>query len=231
MEIGKINTLKVARIVAPGAILIDDEENEVLLPGKFITSDITTDAEIEVFLYTDSEDRIVATTQRPNVFIGEIAFLKVVDVTSFGAFVDWGLDKDLFVSHKNQAIKMEKGMGYFITPYFDTYSNRMCGTSKLEFLINNDALTVSQDEIVEVDVFSESKLGYNVIVNKKHWGLIYHNEIFQPIHIGETLSAYVKTVRDDNKLDISLYNKGRVQVDAVSQNILNILKIIIIFWH
>lgn len=224
MEQGKLNTLTIARLVSPGAILNDEEGNEVLLPSKFVTEEMKPDDQIEVFLYTDSEDRIVATTREPYVQIGEFAFLEVVDTTQFGAFVDWGLEKDLFVSLKNQKQRLQVGQKCFITPYYDEFSNRMCGTTKIGFLINNDELTVNENDAVEAIVFSKTDLGYNAIINKKHWGLIFRNEVFQPLQIGDTLSAFVKNIREDNKIDLVLQKSGREQIDSVSENILNVLK-------
>jgi predicted RNA-binding protein (virulence factor B family) len=223
MEIGKINSLKVTRDTPHGMFLEDEEGEDVLLPGKYLKGDEKEGDMIDVFIYNDSEDRLVATTQTPKIQLDEFAVLQVVDVNKFGVFLDWGLDKDLLVPFKEQNKKMIVGKKYLVRMYLDDDTDRLVATGKIRRFLSNDPVTVSEKEMVELIVFSQSELGFDVAINKKHTGIIYRNEVFRPIDIGDKMNGYVKKIREDGKIDVSLQPEASEHVDHSSEVILHAL--------
>ncbi|MET7254083.1 CvfB family protein [Dyadobacter fermentans] len=218
--IGKYNYLTIERVTSVGMFLSDVEGEEVLLPNQYITDDMQVGDQIKVFVYLDSEDRPVATTQTPKIIRNEFAFLEVKDVSEYGAFLDWGLIKDLFVPFREQPKPMEIGEWHVVFLYLDQKSQRLLASAKIDKFLESERLTVAEGDEVDLLVWQKTDLGYNVVVNQYHKGLIYANEVFQPLQIGDSLKGYVKKIREENKLDISLQKTGYEVVEPVAKQIL-----------
>jgi uncharacterized protein len=223
INVGQINKLTVNRITSVGMFLTDGEGNDVLLPNKYIPETLSVDDTIDVFIYTDSEDRIIATTLTPKINLSTFAYLKVKDVTPFGAFLEWGLEKDLFVPFKEQNAKMLEDGNYVVYLYLDEKTNRLVASNKINKFLSNDELTVKIDDEVDLLVFNRTDLGYKVIINNRHEGLIYHNEIFQPVRLGSNIKGFIKNIREDNKIDVALQKSGFVNMDDNTQRIMDYL--------
>lgn len=208
IEQGKNKRLSIVKRSTFGLFLGDDVGEEVLLPNKYCTDDMKPEGEVEVFIYRDSEDRKVATTLTPKIKLHEFALLKVKAVTKVGAFLDWGLEKDLMVPFREQRQNMEEGRWYIVYLDLDAKTDRLYASNRLERFLNNDDLSIKQGDEVGLIVLQKTDLGYSVIVNHKHKGLIFSNEIFQDLNIGAPLKGYVKNIREDNKIDISLQAIG-----------------------
>ena len=222
--IGKYNYLTIERVTSVGMFLSDVEGEEVLLPNQYITDDMQVGDQIKVFVYLDSEDRPVATTQTPRIIRNEFAFLEVTDVSEYGAFLDWGLIKDLFVPFREQPKPMEIGEWHVVFLYLDQKSQRLLASAKIDKFLESERLTVAEGDEVDLLVWQKTDLGYNVVVNQYHKGLIYANEVFQPLQIGDSLKGYIKKIREENKLDISLQKSGYEVVEPVAQQILEEVK-------
>ncbi|PSL28437.1 CvfB family protein [Dyadobacter jiangsuensis] len=222
--IGKYNYLTIERVTSVGMFLSDVEGEEVLLPNQYITDDMQVGDQIKVFVYLDSEDRPVATTQTPKIIRNEFAFLEVKDVSEYGAFLDWGLIKDLFVPFREQPKPMEIGESHVVFLYLDQKSQRLLASAKIDKFLESERLTVAEGDEVDLLVWQKTDLGYNVVVNQYHKGLIYANEVFQPLQIGDSLKGYVKKIREENKLDISLQKTGYEVVEPVAKQILEEVK-------
>ena len=223
LEIGKINNLVVGRFTQHGAYLRDDEDNEVLLPNRYLKQDTKEGDSFDVFLYHDSEDRIVASTDLPYAMAGEVACMEVVDRNSIGAFLDWGLPKDLFLPLSNQGFRVEVGGWYMVGVYVDEMSGRVTATTKLNKLISNETITVGVGDEVEIVIAQHHDLGYRVVINNKNWGMIYENQIFQRVEIGDILKGFVTKISEDYRIDISLQPIGVKQIKNASDTILDIL--------
>lgn len=224
LDIGQYHTLTINRETEPGLFLTNEEGDEVLLPNKYIPETWEIGGEIEVFVYLDHEERPVATTLNPLVKLDEFAFLKCVEVTEFGAFLDWGLEKHLFVPFKEQAYPMKKGGRYLIFCYLDEDTNRLVASSKVHNFLVNTELTVEPFEEVDLIISNKSDLGYNVIVNEIHLGLIYNDEVFQPLNIGDRIKGYIKKTRPDGKIDVTLQRPGYRSIEPNAQRILDELE-------
>lgn len=224
IHIGEQNTLTILRETDNGFYLIDKEENEVLLPNAYIKEGWAIGDEVEVFVFTDSEDRLTATTVVPKIKLDDFALLKVNEVNNIGAFLDWGLPKDLFVPFKEQKTKMKEDKHYVVTMYLDYESERLVASSKIDSFLEFEEINLKEGQEVEVIVYERTPLGFNCIVNKLYKGLIYENEVFRNLNIGEHTTGYIKTVREDNKIDVSLQKVGYVAQDENQEKILNILK-------
>lgn len=222
--IGKYNNLTIARHTSVGLFLEDVQGEEVLLPNRYVTEDMKIDDEITVFVYNDSEDRPVATTEKPYIVRNEFAYLEVKEVNEQGAFLDWGLLKDLFVPFREQPERMREGEKYIVFLYLDHQTNRLIASAKINKYVDNERLLVEENDEVDLLVWERTDLGYNVIVNQYHKGLVYHNEIFKNISVGDRLKGYVKKIREENKLDISLEKLGVEKFEPLSQRILDTLK-------
>ena len=224
IQIGKTNKLKILRNTSVGMYLGDDENNVVLLPKKYVESDFEIGDEIEVFIYNDSEDRIIATRLKPYVEINQFAYLNVSEVTKFGAFLDWGLEKDLFVPFKEQKHKMFEGYSYVVYVYLDELTNRIVASSKVNKFISNEVLTINQGDEVDLLVYNETVMGFTCIINSMHKGLIYHNDIYQDVRVGDQLKGYVKLIREGNLVDLSLQKIGFKHVLSSTDIIMGYLK-------
>ena len=214
MRIGEIQTLRVARVSEFGLYLADEEGNEVLLPNRYVSLTQKVDDEVEVFVYHDSEDRIVATTETPKITAGKVAWLKVVDKNIHGAFLDWGVTgKDLFLPNRNQQGGVLVGSYKPVYMYVDNITERCVATTKLKTDVNNEGVvTLSPRQKVEALIVSESEIGYRAIVENRHWGMIYKNQIFREVKLGDKVEAYVSRITEDNRVDLSLQQKGFAQV-------------------
>lgn len=225
MKVGRIQTLKVNRISDYGLYLADEEGNEVLLPNRYVSLNNAVGDQIEVFVYHDSEDRLVATTERPLITEGQVAALKVVDKNIHGAFLDWGLaGKDLFLPNRNQQGGVIAGRKCIVWMYIDNITGRCVATQKLKAFIDNDVITVEPRQKVDIVVASESPIGYRAIINSRHWGMIYKNQIFQTIAIGDRLEGYVRRITEDNRIDLSLRREGYDGVASSADVLLKLLR-------
>jgi hypothetical protein len=223
-SIGTLNELEVVKTVDFGVYLDGGFHGEILLPKRYVPENCQAGDRLEVFIYLDSEDRLVATTEKPLAIVGEFAMLKVVEVTSFGAFLDWGLMKDLLVPFREQQVKMEKGNSYLVYVYLDNESQRIVATSKLDKCLGNIPVDYEPGEEVDLIIAGKTDLGYKAIVDNSHWGVIYHNEVFKPLQPGEKLKGFIKQVRPDEKIDLRLEKPGYERIDSISQGILDQLK-------
>lgn len=221
LNIGEYHTLKINRETEPGLFLNNGEGDEVLLPNKYIPETYEIGGEIEVFVYLDHEERPVATTLKPLVKLDEFAFLKCAEVNEFGAFLDWGLEKHLFVPFKEQAYPMKKDGRYLIFCYLDEETNRLVASSKVHAFLDNSELTVEPFEEVDLIISNKSDLGYNVIINELHQGLLYNDEIFQHINVGDQMRGFIKKTRPDGKIDVMLQRPGYRSIEPNAQRILD----------
>lgn len=204
--VGELNTLAVNRVSEPGIYLISDDQTEVLLPNAYVNKSMEIGSFLDVFIYTDSEDRLVATTLKPYVYLYEFAFLEVVDNMKFGSFVDIGLPKHILVPKNKQKGTFEIGKRKVLQLLLDDKTNRLIASEKYDLL--KEVKGLEKNAEVEIILYSKTPLGYKVIVNNSYEGMIYHTEIFENLKIGDTKRAYVKNIRDDNKIDISLQKIG-----------------------
>ena len=225
MKVGHIQTLKVNRISDYGLYLVDDEGQEVLLPNRYVSLTNAIGDEIEVFVYHDSEDRLVATTDKPLITEGRVAYLKVVDKNIHGAFLDWGLKgKDLFLPNRNQQGGVLPGRSYIVWLYVDNITGRCVATMKLKPFIDNDIITVKPRQKVDILIASESPIGYRAIIDSRHWGMVYKNQIFQKVQIGDRFEGFVRRITDDNRIDLSLRQEGYDGVASSADTLLAILR-------
>ncbi|OBX21732.1 MULTISPECIES: CvfB family protein [Bizionia] len=208
IKIGEYNTLEILRETEPGLFLEDADGNEVLLPNRYVPKEFKIWDKLDVFVYLDNEERLVAVTDKPYIQRGEFAVLRCNAVTEHGAFLDWGMVKELFCPFREQAFSMKKGGWYLVYCFLDDESNRLVASSKTNQFLDNKELTVEAFQEVDLIVSHPSDIGMNVIVNKKHQGLIFNDDIFQDLSIGDRLKGYVKKIRPDNKLDIGLGKMG-----------------------
>ncbi len=222
IRVGELNLLKINRVSEPGIYLISEDEQEVLLPNCYVKKEMSIGSIIEVFIYTDSEDRLVATTLKPYGMKNDFVSLEVVDSTKFGAFLDMGLPKDLLVPKNKQRSTFSIGSRKVVQIVEDEKTNRLIGTEKFILKKEIENKFTKNDE-VDILIYVKTPLGFKVIVNNTYEGLIYHNEIFENIKIGDRKKGYIKFVRDDGKIDISLQKIGAKKDDDFSQKVLDIL--------
>ncbi len=221
--IGKYNDLTITRDSDQGLYLENPQGEEVLLPNRYVTEEMRPDDRIRVFVYTDSEDRPVATTEKPLAMRDEFAYLEAVDVNNSGAFMDWGLSKDILVPHSEQLTPMERGKKYLVFVHLDRLTNRMIASPRLNRFVDNERLTIAEGDEVDLIIWERTDLGYNVIVNEFHKGLIFESDIFKTLHIGDRMKGYVKKIREENKLDITLEKIGVERFEPLIQRIIDAL--------
>ena len=224
LELGLLNTLRIDRHTAPGIFLMALDGNDVLLPQAYVTDEMIDDSLLEVFLYTDSEDRLIATTLKPTAMLDEFALFEVVDVAPFGAFMDWGLLKDLLVPNMFQKEPFKVGDKRFLRVVYDERTHRLVGTEKLGDFFERKVKGLAPNKEVKILIISKTPLGYKCIVEDKYEGLIYHNEIFEHIELGDERKAYVKTVRKDGNIDLTLRKAGSKKSGSSADKILELLK-------
>jgi len=224
IELGRHHRLTVVRESEQGYYITKDEEDAILLPNRYIPSGLQIDDEVDVFVYSDSQGRPIATTLQPKLTLNEFALLKVTSVTNFGAFVDWGIAKELLVPFREQDQKLQEGQSAVIYLFYDEVSERLVGSAKVRKFLDKENITLEEGEKVNVLVYDKTELGYKVIVNNLHDGLIYRNEVFQEIQVGDRLEAYVKKIRTDGKIDLQLEPFGYSKVAPNAEEILQVLK-------
>ena len=225
VKTGKLNKLKVVKEVDFGLYLDGGDKGEILLPGRYVPENCAVGDEIEVFIYRDSEDRIIATTEKPYVMVGGFACLKVVSVTANGAFLDWGLPKDLLVPFSEMEHKMEEDKRYVVGLYVDEHSDRIVGSAKLDdFLYDESEDEFNVGEEVDLFVANKSDLGYKLIVNESHWGLLHNQEAVRNLKRGENLKGFIKNIRPDGKIDLCLRLLPSEKTGDVSDLILKELR-------
>jgi len=224
VELGKINTLKVVKMLDFGAYLDGDDLGEILLPTRYIPEACAIGDEIDVFVYLDTDDLPIATTELPKVMVEECAYLKVVEVNAVGAFLDWGLPKDLLVPFGEQQKPMKVGEYYVVYVFIDDASHRITASSKLDKFLADSSLYYKEQQKVSLLICGRTDLGYRAVVDDTVMGLIFNSDVFKPIHYGELLTGYIKTVRPDNKLDLALQLVHREALDALSREILGFIK-------
>ncbi|WP_324027934.1 S1-like domain-containing RNA-binding protein [Maribacter sp. BPC-D8] len=223
IELGRINNLEILRDTSVGLFLGDEEGNDVLLPNKYVPTEYEIGEKIKVFCYLDYDERPVATTLEPDIMLGEFRLLQVAEVNEFGAFMQWGLEKHLLVPFREQRVKMKEGQWYVVHCYLDERSGRLVASNKLDRFLSNDTIDLKVWEKVELVVTRQTDLGWEVIVNEKHKGLVYFNEVFKPINIGDVIPGCIKTIRKDNKLDISLQPLGTKVLEPAANKIYEVL--------
>lgn len=221
---GQLNELTVLRASSVGLYLTDEEGNEILLPNKFTTPQMSIGDKLSVFVYTDSEDRPVATTQTPKIFLNQFAALRVVDVAPFGAFLDWGLDKDLLVPAKQQVVPMHVGETHVVYLYQDEETDRLAASSKLNRFFVNEHMQFTEGEQVEALVYEDHFLGYFAVINDACKGLIYKNEVYRDLEVGERLPAWVKKVKPTFEIDLSLQQIGFARFETLKDTLYEYLK-------
>ncbi len=224
LELGTMNVLRVDRDTAPGIYLMAEDGEDVLLPGQYVTEDMIEDCLVEVFLYTDSEDRLVATTRVPKAKLEEMALLEVIDVAPFGAFMDWGLTKDLLVPNMFQKSPFVLGEKRYIKVVYDERTHRLVGTEKLGDFFERRVKGLTPNKEVNILVIAKTPLGFKCIVNEKYEGLIYHSDIFEKIQLGDARVAYVTTVRKDGNVDLVLRKPGSKNSGGSAEKVLALLE-------
>jgi predicted RNA-binding protein (virulence factor B family) len=224
MKLGEINTLRIARETGIGLFLVDETGNEVLLPKRFVPEVFEIDQDLDVFVYNDSEGRLVCTTQKPEITLNSFALLRCRDATDIGAFMEIGIMKDLFVPKKNQNDLIKPGERHVIYMYEDTLTKRLVGTARINALIKEASEDIMPDDEVDILIWNERDMGWGVIVDNQYQGMVYKNQTFEPIAIGERRTAYVNRVREDGKLDILIQKPGAKNIDESAKAVIDALE-------
>lgn len=222
---GHYYTLRVNRISEFGLYLADEEDNEVLLPNRYVSKENQVDDMLDVFVYMDSEDRLVATTDHPLVTVGQAASLRVVDKTIHGAFLDWGLEaKDLFLPRSNQQGRLEIGRETVVFLYTDNVTGRVVATNFLNGFINNVDIDLKPRQEVDILVAAENPVGYRCVIDNRYWGMLYHNQLFRPVQVGDSLKAYVRRITEEGRVDLSLQQQGYDEVKESADRLLAMMR-------
>lgn len=224
VNIGKYNSLRVIKEVDFGVYLDGEGECEILMPLRYVPKDCQIGSLVDVFLYLDSEDRPIATTEKPYAQVGEFAMLRVKSVNKIGTFLDWGIMKDLLVPFREQKVTMTEGRSYLVYVYVDEESRRIVASAKLNKFLDKTLPEYTVGQEVDLVVESETELGYKAIINNSHWGVLYENEVFEQLAKGLKIKGYIKKIRTDNKIDLSMHPLGYEKVDSIAQLILDELK-------
>lgn len=223
-KVGEYNQLKVKKETDFGVYLDGGGDTEILLPKRYVPDGTRPGDELTVFLYHDSENRLIATTDKPKGVVGDIVSLKVVDTTHQGAFLDWGLAKDLFVPLSRQVSKMVKGQDYLVMIYLDELTNRVAATEKIDAYLSNDPLTVQEKDAVDLVVYRRSDIGFITIINNRHTGVLHYSDVFRPLDIGDRLQGFVKAVKEDGKVDVAPGQSGYNRVEDEASRMLRLLR-------
>ena len=224
IELGKNNTMRALRMTSVGMYLGNEAGEELLLPNKYVPEGFEVDDDIDVFIYKDSEDRLIATNLVPKIKLHEFACLMVKDVNSVGAFLEWGLEKDLMVPFRDQSKAMEVGKRYPVYLYLDERTGRLAASSKIEGFIQKENVKLEVGEKVDLLICYTSDLGVNVIINNLYKGIIYHNDLFTHISIGDKVDGYIKNIREEGKIDVTLQKSGYEQIEDSTAKVLSKLK-------
>ena len=224
INIGKYNSLRVVKELDFGIYLDGEDQGEILMPKRYVPANCNIDDTIEAFIYFDSEDRIIATTEKPYATVGQFAYLKVVSVNNVGAFLDWGLPKDLLVPFREQKVTMEEGKSYIVYIYVDYASKRIAASAKLDKHLDNLPPKYQINEEVDLLIYNQTDIGFKAIINNLHWGILYKNEVFSPLQKGQKIKGYIKKIREDEKIDLYLQLPGYEKVDEITESILEKLR-------
>lgn len=224
IKIGQMNTLTVVKQVEFGVFLDGgDEYSHILLPKRYVPSSLAVGDSINVFIYFDSEDQLIATTEKPFAEVGQFAKLKCVNANRIGAFMHWGLPKDLLVPFSEQRMRFEEEKSYLVYVYTDKASGRIVGTTKYNKYLDKTPARYKIGEQVHVTVLERTDLGYKCAINDRHSGLIFHADIFGKLFVGKNLNAYIKEIREDGKINLSLQRLGKGKVDDAAEKIMKVL--------
>ena len=223
VNIGVWNTLRLDRFTSVGAYLMDEEDNDVLLPNKYVTEEYREGDMLDVFIYKDSEDRVVATTRKPFIQLGQFAYLEVIEVNVHGAFMNWGLEKDLLVPFREQPKEMEEGRYYLVYLYLDDATQRLAATARIQPFFESATDQLAKNDEVNILLCEKTDLGQKVIVNNRFKGLIFQSDIHRKLYQGDLTTGFVKAVREDGKVDIMLHPEGYVKVEPLSDDFMEML--------
>ncbi len=224
IKLGEYNTLKVVKEVDFGLYLDAGDEGEVLLPSRYVPKGCSPGDEIQVFLYLDMQERLVATTEEPKAKVGDFAYLNVAWVNEYGAFLFWGPMKDLFCPFSEQKQKMEKGKAYIVHVHLDEESFRIVASAKVERYLKKDYPNYLLDEEVDLLVWQKTDMGFKVIIDNAYQGLVYKNQVFQDVHVGDKIKGYISQIRDDGKIDVTLQPTGRKMTEVFGEKLLEYLE-------
>ena len=224
LEVGKYNTLKIVKDLDFGVYLDGGNGKEILLPARYVPKNVKPGDEVEVFIYHDNEGRLIATTARPLATVGEFKFMEVKSVNNTGAFLEWGLMKELLVPFKEQKMPMREGRWYLVYVHLDHITGRIVASARIDKYLDNVMPEYTFNQEVNLLVADETEIGYKVIINNLHWGLVYYNEVFRRLEKGEEIKGYIKEVRDDEKIDVSLVPLGYQKIEGLAGTILESLK-------
>ncbi|NOZ35193.1 MAG: GntR family transcriptional regulator [Chlorobi bacterium] len=224
IKLGDYNTLRVVKEVDFGIYLDGDEDGEILMPTKYVPEGTKPEDEIEAFIYSDSEDRLIATTETPLAKVNEFACLKVKAVNKFGAFLDWGILKDLLVPFREQKSDMIEGQYHIVYIYVDEKTRRLAASAKINKFLSSEIPPYQVNDEVDILIQSKTDIGYKAIIDNKFSGLLYENEVFKDLRKGDKISAFIKKIRDDEKIDLTLQKAGYEQIDGISEKIIQLLK-------
>lgn len=224
VEIGKYNTLKIIKDLDFGVYLDGGNGLEILLPARYVPKNIKPGDEVDVFIYHDNEGRLIATTAQPKATVGQFEFMQVKSVSNAGAFLDWGLMKDLLVPFREQKMPMREGKWYLVYLRVDHVTGRVMASARIEKFLDNVPPLYEPNQEINLLVADETEIGYKVIINNQHWGMVYHNEVFRRLEKGEHLKGYIKEVREDQKIDVSLSPLGYQRIGGIAGIILEALK-------
>lgn len=225
VEIGKINSLEVLKEVDFGIYLDGGDEGGILMPARYVPKDVKVGKRLEAFIYRDSEDRLIATTEKPKVMVGQCAYLKVAAVEKVGAFLDWGLPKDLLVPFNQQSVPMQQGYSYVVYAYLDSKTGRIAASSKLNHFLEESGNGFRVGQEVDLMIVSRSELGYKAVINGTHLGLIFHAEAIKPLKFGQKMKGYIKQIRQgDKRIDLVLEQGRALTRKDLNKQILEYLK-------
>lgn len=224
IKIGQHNNLRIKKFVDFGLYLDDEDDGEILLPKRYMPKNVAVDDYIDVFIYADSDDTLIATTLTPLASVGEAAYLRVVEVNKVGAFLDWGLTKDILVPFGEQHRVMEVGRSYIVYLYLDKYADRVVASSKVNKFIKDEATCYETNQVVNLMIAGKTDLGYKAIINNAHFGMIFENDVFQNLKFGQKLQGYIKNIRPDNKIDLTLQLVNQDSRLSLADQILDYLK-------
>ena len=225
-KIGEYNRLSIHRFTSVGAYLGEPDagyDDVILLPNKYLKPGMQEGSELDVFVYLDSEERPVATTEMPFITLGKFAWLEVVEINRIGAFLDWGLEKHLFLPYAEMIEQMEVGEKYLVGVFLDEQTERLVATPRIGKLLIQENSEFKPGEEVQLVVYNETELGFQVMINQTYGGLVYHSEVYRPIEIGEECKGYIKPLRDDGKIDVSLQPLGVASIEPNARKILDVL--------
>ena len=225
LNAGEYQTLRIGRIADPGIYLSDEEGNEVLLPNRYVSLSDKVGGVVDVFVYHDSENRLIATREKPLATVGEVAVLEAVDRNAHGVFLAWGITaKDLFMPNRNVPFEVQMGGRYPVYLYRDSLTGRVVATTKLNKYISNAEISVRPREQVDITIVRRMEMGYRVVINNRHWGMIYNDQIFSPVKVGDRLTAYVHRISEEGRIDIMLQQAGRELREDSSAKLLALLE-------